>query len=62
MMHMEADDSESRRVLDQRDRENRWLEKQVDVADMDDKKNREDYKLTTTIDSIDGVNQPKWIR
>ena len=37
MKHLEADDSESRRVLDHRDRENRWLEKQVELADQQSK-------------------------
>ena len=33
MKHLEADETESKRVIDHRDPENRWLEKQIEMAD-----------------------------
>ena len=60
MKHLEADDVESRRVIDHRERENRWLEKQVELADIEDKKKKglESVKHTIDTNKMDGVNEP----
>ena len=50
MKHLEANDSESTRVIDHRDRENRWLEKHVEMADLTCQK-------TNHVDEKDGVEK-----